>query len=173
MSMTTLKIVPVDEIPEATDVPLDNLFKVYDICMQLQELCLKEGGIGLAAVQAGIPWKLFIIKHPFDSETTESFGFFVNCDFEPLAESKILHIEGCLSLRSPKGKLRTFEVERYDNIKINGFRLSKIENDLELIPLVDYSVVDFSAAVFQHEIQHHQGILISDIGTEIEINRVV
>jgi peptide deformylase len=171
--MTTLKIVPVDEIPVADDVPLDNLFKVYDICMQLQELCLKEGGIGIAAVQAGIPWKLFIIKTPFDFETKESFGFFVNCDFEPQDEVKLLHIEGCLSLRTSKGKLRSFEVERYCNVKINGFRLVKTENDLELVPLTEYLVSDFSAAVFQHEIQHHQGILISDIGTEVEINRIL
>lgn len=162
-----MNIVPVPEIPLATDVPAENLFKVYDICKQLQALCEQEGGVGIAAVQAGIPWKLFLVKF-----ADSTFGYFVNCEYKPIGEDKILHIEGCLSLRTSKGKLRTFEVERYRNIEVSGHQLVQEENDLVLKPLADYFVDGFYAAVFQHEIQHQQNILISDIGKEVEITRL-
>ena len=162
-----MNIVPVVDIPIGQDVPLDNLFKVYDVCKQLQALCEQEHGVGIAAVQAGIPWKLFLVRFP-----DGNFGYFLNCDFESVGEENILHIEGCLSLRNSKGKLRTFEVERHAHIKVSGLQLVRKENDLVAEPLTDYFVDGFSAAVFQHEIEHQKGILISDIGKEIEISKV-
>ncbi len=168
MGMDTLKIVPVADIPLGKDVPLDSLFKVYDVCMQLQRLCEEENGVGISAVQAGIPWKLFLVR--FSDGT---FGHFLNCYFEPVGDNKILHIEGCLSLRNSKGKLRSFEVERFEQVKISGFRLVQTEDDLDLEELKDYFASGLYAAVFQHEIQHQIQITIDQIGKEIEVNRIL
>lgn len=144
------------------DVPTDNLFKIYDTCLQLSVICEKEKGIGVSAVQVGIPWKLFIVK------TENGFEYFINCSYSPLNDEKIIHLEGCLSLKSGN-RFRTFEVERFKTVVINGYKLVEKNNDLALIPLIDYHVEDFMACVFQHEIDHHCGVTIDKIGKEIEL----
>jgi peptide deformylase len=78
--INNLKIVPIEEIPLAVDVPIDDLNKVHEICLQMEEICTKNKGIGLAAVQVGIPWKLFIV------DTQQGFQHYVNCEYEPAGE---------------------------------------------------------------------------------------
>lgn len=144
------------------DVPTDNLLKIYDICSQLSVICTKEKGIGISAVQVGIPWKLFIIN------IENNFEYFVNCSYSPLNDEKISHLEGCLSLKNGN-RFRNFEVERSKSILVNGFKLVEKNTALVLNPLIDYYVEDFMACVFQHEIDHHCGITIDKIGKEIEL----
>jgi peptide deformylase len=162
-----LNIVAVEQIPtkdQIQDVPLNDLSKVYRICLQLQELCNREQGIGISAVQAGIPWKLCLIK------LTDGIHFFLNCEYSPDSEDQGLWVEGCLSLKR-KNKLRTFEVRRYKQIKVNGYELLLNGSDLELKPVKDYIVTGFEATIFQHEIDHHRSVLISEIGKEIELTK--
>ncbi|RDJ35273.1 MAG: hypothetical protein DWQ19_10690 [Crenarchaeota archaeon] len=170
-----MNIVSVADIPKGEDVPMDNLFKVYNVCMQLQALCEQENGIGIAAVQAGIPWRLFLVKlkkFPDKEDSESHYEYYLNCDFQPKSPDKVLHIEGCLSLKTPKGKLRLFEVERYKSIEVNGYRLVIKEDELDVEHLVNYNVTGFYAAVFQHEIQHADQITIDQIGKEKEFSRV-
>jgi peptide deformylase len=163
-----LNIVPVADIPLGENLVISNssktLFEIYKTCMQLQVLCVLEKGVGISAVQAGLPMKLFLVRYPQDN-----FRYFINCTFSPADEEKMTHLEGCLSLVNSKGQLRTFEVQRYKKIVVSGYELIDQQNELVLKVLEDYYVEGFFAAVFQHEIQHDQGILISDIGTEVDI----
>jgi peptide deformylase len=160
-----LTIVPVSEIPVAQDVVLENLFKIYKTCLQLKDLCEEKIGIGISAVQAGIPMKLFAVKFP-----KGEYAYYANCEYRSSpGAAKILHIEGCLSLKTEKGKLKTYEVHRYKDVLINGYQIEEVGNDLVLKQLQDYPVSGFYAAVFQHEIDHHFGILISDIGNEVDL----
>jgi peptide deformylase len=159
-----LEIVPVEKIPSKEQiqaVPLDELPKVYKVCTQLRELCNRSGGIGISAVQAGIPWKLFLVK------SGGRYRYFLNCEYSPDGE-QMLCVEGCLSLKR-KNKLRSFQLQRYRQVKIDGFELLDTGTELELVPLKDYIVKEFEGTIFQHEIDHHFGILISDIGEEIEL----
>ena len=162
------KIPPLTEIK---DVPLDDPIKVYKVCQQLQALCEKEHGIGVSAVQVGIPWKLFLVKGDGSCPLVPAgeYGYFVNCEYEPITEDeRVVSLEGCLSLRSPSGQLRSFKVERYNKIRLHGLRL--IVQDLILFDSVDAELgVDQEGIVFQHEIDHHFGVLISDIGQELFI----
>jgi len=161
-----MKIVEVDLIPgveSVKDVPLDDLMKVYKVCLEMQELCEKNEGIGLSAVQVGIPWKLFIVKAD-SSSVFSNFGkydYFVNCDYKPTNNTKrIVSLEGCLSLRSKDDRLRRFQVERFDNINILGFKFT-----LDNFNFVYFETsIDASrqGVVFQHEIDHQLGVLISD-----------
>lgn len=148
------------------DVPVDNLMQVYKTCLQLQELCEKENGVGISAVQAGIPWKLFLVRQKFEPKS--GFDYFINCKYSPLNDIKFIHLEGCLSLRDAEGKSRTFSVERFKAVSIDGFKLVS-EPELRLDPVVNYHATGFRAAVFQHEIQHQQAITIDKIGTELGI----
>lgn len=177
-----LKIVPIEDIPnveDVRDVPLDDLAEIYKICVQMKCVCEAENGVGLAAVQVGLPLNLFIIKGQADSKIvrTDEFGFFINTNYSPLGHvprDSTLHnvadtvtsLEGCLSIRSPEGRLRHFQVERLRQISINGYLL-KDDTKLEIEELRDAHADGFEAIIIQHEADHQRGVLISDIGQEV------
>jgi peptide deformylase len=168
-----MQIVEINKIPildKIQDVPMDNPIEVLKVCQNLQILCEKENGIGISAVQAGIPWKLFLIKGdgtcPFIKKN--EYMYFVNCNYEDTIGEKIISLEGCLSVRSPSGQLRSFQVERFKNIILKGWYLS-IEKGLDLKELSENVSALEQGIVFQHEIDHQKSILISDIGKEVFI----
>lgn len=168
-----MQIVTVEQIPvlnQIKDTPVDNLIEVLKTCQELQILCDKEKGIGISAVQAGIPWKLFLIKGDGTCPLVNKnkFGYFINCTYEPLDNERLVSLEGCLSIRSSDGRLRSFQVERHKNIKLYGFKLD-VDNGLKLKEINEEISVEQQGVVFQHEIDHHKGVLISDIGKEIFI----
>ena len=164
----TSKIPSVDEIQDI--VWKDNQINVLKTCMDLQILCEKERGIGLSAVQVGLPWKLFIIKGDGTCPIVEKnqYGFFLNCNYEPINDERIMSLEGCLSIRSDDGRLRSFQVERHKNIKLYGYKL-EINNRLIIKEIKEVISANQQGIVFQHEIDHHKGTLISDIGKEVFI----
>lgn len=154
---------------EIIDVPLDNLAKVYGICQELEQVCERENGIGISAVQVGIPWRLFIVKGDGTCPLVPKgkFRYFVNCSYEPVTEERVVSLEGCLSLRSSDGRLRSFHVERYKEVFLNGHILT-LDKDLNLILLKQKRLLFCEqGVVFQHEIEHSVPILISEIGKEI------
>jgi peptide deformylase len=165
-------IVEAQKIPTKdtiTDVPMDDPIKVYNVCQELRELCEKQRGIGISAVQVGIPWKLFLVKGdgtcPLIPEG--QFGYFVNCEYEAITEEHVVSLEGCLSLRSPDGRLRSFQVKRFRDIRLFGFILFDEKTSIHFKE-VDTTVGFMEEGiVFQHEIDHHRGVLISDIGKEL------
>jgi peptide deformylase len=87
--MTLVK--PAD-IPAAGPTPLDNLIPLFRVCTQMERLCTDSDGIGLSAVQVGIPWKLYIILN----RRTDTYEYFIDCEYEGIGE-KQTSLEGCLS----------------------------------------------------------------------------
>ena len=161
-----LAIVPVADIPQAVDVSVDNLLPVFRTITQMEQLCTAQEGIGLSAVQVGIPWKLFIVQRG------HGYEYYINCEYNGIGE-KQKSIEGCLSLRDSQGNLRRFEVDRYSSIAVKGKQL-KISSDSPSLVLDDVDRIehDLYAVVFQHEIDHFFGRskMIDIIGIEIEIS---
>ena len=153
-----MNIIPYKEIPLAEDVPLDHLTKIFRVIVQMEQLCSELEGVGLSAVQVGIPWKLFIVLK------NNVYHYYINCDYTGIGE-KAKSIEGCLSLNNLR-----FEVDRYVSVKIKGKQLKVSNNPPSLVvENVDFVESGFNAVVMQHEIDHQKQILISDIGKEIEI----
>jgi len=171
----SLKLVPLEQIPKAEEireVPLDDLMDVFKICQKMEKVCRAEDGIGISAVQLGIPYKLFIVKG-FQTKTepqpllSSKFSYFVNVNYVPISEKSLMSLEGCLSIRSLGGQLRHFQVPRFPVITITGHRLLfDIDLRLEKIQNLQLTVDDLSH-VFQHEIDHHCGITIDQIGKEL------
>lgn len=166
-----LSIVPEDQIPkkdQIIDVPRDDLANLHNVCLQLSELCQKENGLGISAVQTGIPWKLFVVKGDGSCPIIpkDEFGYFIDCSYKENTAEKVTSLEGCLSLRS-NGRLRSFQLERSKYIDIIGYKF-KID-DLVFLPINIVLSYQQQCVVFQHEIDHHNGILISDIGRELYI----
>ena len=162
-----MKIVSVEQIPHAKPVSLDRPMEIYKICLQMEEICKKNKGIGLSAVQVGIPWNLFIIKrNVFESQADSKFDYYLNCKYVPTTDKKQDSVEGCLSLLNEAGQFRQFLVQRFVEVRVIGQRLLA-EDELN-IEDVDFVVGKPQTIVFQHEIDHTTR-LISDIGEEIEV----
>lgn len=188
-----MKIVPVSEIPGKSvvqDCPTTtrrlSSMSVYKTCLEMKEVCELEKGIGLSAVQVGLPWRLFIVK-----EEDGEYSFLVDCEYESvsvdstgvrdytgnlrggsleLSQTPIKKsIEGCLSLKTSNGELRRFLVERPDKVRIMGKKLLIGDDGKPLFEPINIILDGLYSIVYQHEIDHQNGILISDIGEETGI----
>ncbi|NDB86391.1 MAG: hypothetical protein EB127_27390 [Alphaproteobacteria bacterium] len=157
------KLVQLEEIPTVTRNPLleISLVEVFKICNKMERVCIDNDGIGLSAVQVGLPWNIFVLQR------NNFFEHYLNCTYEPSGEA-ITSIEGCLSIRDENGSIKRFELQRYSSVLIKGQRL---------ISDGDISIQEFSSTetglysiVFQHEIDHSFGIFIKDKGKEIYIS---
>lgn len=161
LSQNNLKIVSISEIPKIAYSPLEkhSVLEIYSICLKLEELCKKENGVGLNAMQCGIPWTLFTIR------INGKYRFYLDCSYEKNGD-KINSAEGCLSIKR-NGVLRFFRVDRYSSIKLFGKQI--VEHDEPCILEVNEVVSHSDAIVFQHEIDHSSNppVLISQIGEEI------
>ena len=180
----SLQIVPVADIPsKALATPRDGI-EVFKVCKKMEAICLKHKGIGLSAVQVGVPWRLFILQN-FSHKTTKltgKFRCFVDCEYSPLGDGKTPSLEGCLSLPN-----KLYLVQRWKDFTVDGQELIlQLQQptfiDCKLTfhydkPVPPKSVRDrdeflqmthLRHAAFQHEIDHHRNILIRDIGQEVQ-----
>lgn len=154
---TEIKIVSIEDIPRKMENTPTNLVEIYRVCRFMEALCERSSGIGLAAPQIGLPWRLYIVK-----QEDGHYDFFVDADYIAVNDQTVLSTEGCLSLKNQDGTSRLFVVERSQKIRLIGKQLI---NEQELKD-VDIELVGLYAIVHQHEIDHTKGLLISDIGKE-------
>ena len=116
--------------------------EIKDLAEDMIETARRDEGVGLAAPQVGVLRRLIVINAPIDGET---FGVYVNPII--LEETgRISEEEGCLSLPDVRSK-----VERAERLKVRAF-----DTDGRRIEL---DVNGLQARVFQHEIDHLDGIL--------------
>lgn len=158
--MGNISIIPVADIPKAQPCPTDNLQSLLKLCLEMADLCEKEQGIGLAAVQVGVPWRLFIVK------IGDRYRYFLNCSYQS-NENRMPSIEGCLSIRTPTKGLRYFQLDRYPEVEVSGFELVT-EPTLAVVPVKELFSEEVGVC-FQHEIDHCFDVLISDLGYELVI----
>jgi peptide deformylase len=112
------------------------------------DLMYEANGIGLAANQVDLPYRLFVLNLESDPTTPENEFVFINPVLRSrhgMAEAE----EGCLSLPALYG-----DVRRPDRVVLNAFGLSGQEITMPLDGL-------FARAV-QHEVDHLDGILFID-----------
>ena len=132
------------------------------LAVNLQILCSVKNGYGLSAVQCGIPVKLFV-----SNDGTSFFRTFIDCTYTG-DSTKQDSLEGCLSLKSSKGNIKRFLVPRYNKINVSGYEIFIKSVEKKFVKL-DASFTDIASIIIQHEIYHHEGILISEIGKEVEV----
>ena len=107
-----------------------------------------DPGVGIAAPQVGVNVKLVAVQR-FDKEGTP-FEIFVNPQIVSYGKNLISGREGCLSVPDYSA-----EVLRSDSIEI-------VYNHPITFEEVRESVAGFTAIIFQHEIDHLDGILYVD-----------
>ena len=130
------KAKPVKELDSSIEKLVEEMYEVLE----------QEGGIGLAAPQIGVPLRVIIVSLPADVGRTEIS--LINPEIKS-AEGWQEYEEGCLSVPGVFDK-----VKRRARIKIEG-----------LLPngaLFESEYEGFPATVFQHEIDHLDGVLFVD-----------
>jgi len=111
-------------------------------------------GVGIAAPQVGLLRQVVAVQR-FDQEG-EPFGFYVNPRIESYSEETALGREGCLSIPERSGQVRRSE----------SIVISYLDGDTG--ERVQEQVSGFTAVIFQHEIDHLNGILYIDREEEPE-----
>ena len=150
--MTSLVKIPAKSLRKPSvplDLPLDDGTK--DKLAELAGLCVKYRGVGLAAPQVGWNVRAFAIMAWEKSEDGKNFKGEVLINPEIVWTSEETHEveEGCLSIPHS-----IFRLSRPTKIKIKAVTLDGDEVERELSGL--------SAQCIQHEMDHLDGVLISD-----------
>lgn len=112
-----------------------------------ESLLLTDGGVGIAAPQVGINRKVIWVQR-FDKEG-EPLEYFINPVIIWKSELQNLGPEGDLSIPDFRDQFYRSQVIQLGYIDLKGQRHAEI-------------VEGFTAVIFQHEIDHLYGILISD-----------
>jgi peptide deformylase len=122
--------------PELKTLALDLLETLYGV----------GNGVGLAAPQVGKLYRLFV--YDISTDRNEPGALF-NPELLSHNNQKAKHVEGCLSCRNFEGL-----VERYTKVTVRGVNLDGKTVTIKASGLL--------ARVFQHEIEHLDGIVILD-----------
>lgn len=112
-----------------------------------ESLLSTDGGVGIAAPQVGINRKLIWVQR-FDKEG-ELLEYFINPVIVWRSELQNLGPEGDLSIPEFRDQFYRSKVIQLEYVDLKGQKYSEI-------------VEGFTAVIFQHEIDHLFGVLISD-----------
>lgn len=108
-----------------------------------------EIGAALAAVQIGEPLRLTVVRDNYENSESEEFSTFINPEIVKASNEMVEDVEGCMSVAGIYGK-----VKRHLKIKVKA-------QDLDG-NIVRLTLEGFPARVFQHEIDHMNGIIFLD-----------
>ena len=121
---------------EAELVELDQLIANLIATMR------KEKGAGLAAIQAGIPKRVFVYD---TGDKEESVAALINPRIVSLSDELVEDEEGCLSFPALYA-----QVKRSKSVVVEGYNQDREKVSIE--------AEGFLARVFQHEIDHLDGL---------------
>ena len=118
-----------------------------------------QDGVGIAAPQVGLNRRVVAVQR-FD-KTGEPFEVYPNIRIVRKSNTQSLGPEGCLSVPERRG-----DVMRSQEIVIEYADMGAIRSDKDVksckIPMVRDTISGFTAVIFQHEIDHLEGVLYID-----------
>ena len=108
-----------------------------------------EVGVALAAVQIDKLYRVVIIRDDFDDKKNRDFTVFINPTIAKYYGGIEEDFEGCLSIKDIYGK-----VPRHNKVKVDA-----MDEEGQMFRI---NAEGFLARVFQHEIDHTDGIVYID-----------
>ncbi|WP_342360065.1 peptide deformylase [Terrarubrum flagellatum] len=129
------------------------------LAADMLETMYKAPGIGLAAIQVGIPKRLLVIDLAKKDEPPQP-QIFVNPEITAKSEEKAIYEEGCLSIPEYYE-----EVERPSRVTVRYQDEHGAEKTVEAEGLL--------STCLQHEIDHLDGKLFIDYLSKLKRDRVV
>jgi peptide deformylase len=111
-------------------------------------------GVGLAGPQVHLPLRIFVFEVQEKVAKRRGVaslgaGALFNANYEPIGKETITDWEGCLSVPFLGG-----EVARYKKLRVRGIDHDGKPSEIE--------ATDFTARIFQHEIDHTDGHVYLD-----------
>lgn len=135
--------------------------KLQVLIDDMVETMLDAPGVGLAAPQVAESQRIIVVRLPDDEESQEEYGndagvlhVVVNPEIVKSSSDIVEGVEACLSIPGFFGK-----VDRHVAVTVKG--QDRHGKDIRI------KARDWLARVFQHEIDHLDGILFIDKATEI------
>jgi peptide deformylase len=117
-------------------------------------------GVGLAAPQVGLSERLIIVEYFERDEDEENedapkkLFAVINPEIVKASEEKVMGVEGCLSIPGLVG-----EVERHTEVLVKG--MNRHGKPMKV------KAKGWLARIFQHEIDHLNGVLFTDLATRV------
>jgi len=115
-------------------------------------------GVGLAAPQVGVSERLIVVEYGEGEEEDENapkkLYVVINPEITSASEEMVEGVEACLSIPRMMG-----EVDRHEQITVKGLNRHGKP--------VKYKLNGWLARIFQHEIDHLEGILFTDRASRI------
>lgn len=129
-------------------LPIENINgELVTLAENMVETTLSAPGVGLAANQIGLPWRLFVVNIGVETDK-DNLVTVINPEITAMEGSE-LGEEGCLSIPDVLA-----EVNRASEIEIKGYDLDGNE--------IRYEAQGYLARAFQHEMDHLNGVLFWD-----------
>lgn len=129
---------------------IDN--EVRAVATRMIELMHEVNGLGLAAPQVGLSWRMFVVAGAAWDQEDAPDQVFINPELHFTDRTMEPHEEGCLSLPGIH-----VDVRRPVGVELRATTLEGEE--------VVMQSSDFIARVWQHEFDHLEGVLIIDRAT--------
>jgi peptide deformylase len=143
------KSTPVDEVNDAIRSLMDDMLEtMYD-----------APGIGLAAIQIGVPKRVIVMDLSRDDEKKNPL-YFVNPELITNSDNNAAYEEGCLSVPG-----QFAEINRPDKCKVKYLDYNGNEQTLNTEGLL--------ATCIQHEMDHLEGILFIDYLSKLKKSMIV
>ncbi len=130
-------------ISEPMSLQDTNALSTKILITDLKKIMQLENGVGIAAPQIGVHKRLILV------DTGSGIKTFINPEIISHSYLTMESEEGCLSIPEVYGV-----VKRYRRVNVRAF-------DINLQPF-EISAKGFTSTIFQHEIDHLNGILFID-----------
>ncbi len=130
---------------------------LIDIIKTMQHALAKESdGVALAAPQIALPLRIFVVSlNAYPENAKWKPLVFINPTITKVSKKTAVMEEGCLSVRWIYGKTKRSVSATVEAFDVNGNKFS-------------YGASGLIAHIFQHEIDHLDGVLFIDHGFDLQ-----
>ncbi len=159
MSVRRILTVP-NPILREKSISVEKIDKeIKNLMNDMLETMYDAPGIGLAAIQIGIPKRLVVMDISKETNKKEPL-YFINPEITWKSNTNAIYEEGCLSIPNQFAK-----VERPDKCKVKYLDYNGLEKEIKAEGLL--------ATCIQHEIDHLNGILFIDHLSKLKKNIII
>ncbi len=124
--------------------PIDDTVRA--VAARMFDLMREARGVGLAAPQVGLPWRMFVANPTGEPDDDHVF---INPSLSDLGRDQTSAEEGCLSLPDIRAQIRRPQLVTIEATGLDGGPIRMTSDE-------------FPARVWQHEFDHLEGVLILD-----------
>ncbi|MBI1373449.1 MAG: peptide deformylase [Phycisphaera sp.] len=135
-----------DPVLRKRAAPIELNDEVREVAARMITLMHEAHGVGLAAPQVGLSWRMFVANPTGEPQDDRVF---INPELRDPAEIVAVQSEGCLSIPDVHADIRRPQSISVDATDLDGNRFTLTDDALP-------------ARIWQHETDHLNGVLILD-----------